>query len=305
MRSKYSSLVFGLIIGCSATAFAEEERVINSVAVETSLIPLMNQLVMDNSDGVDLIGTANIPQMMINGDVQVGISSRKWTDKEVAKFQHEMGYRPTELYFTADVVAVLANKDNPNSFITMEEVIDVFGCNQEIIPARWQKWNDGEPPVMEPFAIDGGLKLHHKFNQWITCKPNYYTATQYVVDSDELVDKMEASEASIAYVTYSSMWDEYKLLSIVDKRGDRFSVNKETILSGRYPLSSVYYMYVDLPPHRNYLSDSEKRFINLALNSEHKEQLNQFGFISLPEEAIRRNKVRLGLEQPLIEGGYK
>ncbi|CAK2992537.1 conserved hypothetical protein [Vibrio crassostreae] len=33
--------------------------------------------------------------------------------------------------------------------------------------------------------------------------------------------------------------------------------------------------------------------------------LNQYGFISLPPEAIQRNKVRLSLEEPAIEGGYK
>ncbi len=305
MRSKQSALMLGVMLSLSTSVFADEERIISSVAVEESLLPLMENLVSEKQAGLDLVGTHNIPMMMINGQVQVGISSRKWTDKEVAKFQNEMGYKPTELYFTADVVAVLANKDNPNNFVTMDEVIDVFGCNKEIIPVRWQKWQEGDSPVMEPYAIDGGLKLHQKMNQWVTCKPDYYAATQYVVDGDELVEKMDSSEASIAYVTYSSDWDEYKLLSIVDKRGDRFSVNKETILSGRYPLSSVYYMYLDLPPHRNYFSDSEKLFINLALNSELKAQLNEYGFISLPEEAIRRNKVRLGLEQPTIEGGYK
>ncbi len=33
--------------------------------------------------------------------------------------------------------------------------------------------------------------------------------------------------------------------------------------------------------------------------------LNQYDFISLPLEAIQRNKVRLSLEEPAIEGGYK
>ncbi|WP_394251653.1 hypothetical protein [Vibrio profundi] len=37
----------------------------------------------------------------------------------------------------------------------------------------------------------------------------------------------------------------------------------------------------------------------------HQDVFNQFGFISLPEEAIHRNKVRLSLAEPIIEGGYK
>jgi hypothetical protein len=46
-------------------------------------------------------------------------------------------------------------------------------------------------------------------------------------------------------------------------------------------------------------------FVGLTLSDNSKAVLNQFGFISLPIEAIHRNRIRLRLEPPLIEGGYK
>ncbi|NAZ71970.1 hypothetical protein GL180_19525 [Vibrio toranzoniae] len=76
-------------------------------------------------------------------------------------------------------------------------------------------------------------------------------------------------------------------------------------MSARYPLATVYYMYLNIPAHRKGLTEQEKFFVGLTLSEEHQGVLNQYGFISLPPEAIQRNKVRLSLEEPAIEGGYK
>ncbi|EOF1292609.1 hypothetical protein SFX37_004797, partial [Salmonella enterica subsp. enterica serovar Kentucky] len=76
-------------------------------------------------------------------------------------------------------------------------------------------------------------------------------------------------------------------------------------LSGRYPLASVYYLYLDLSPNHPQVTEAEKVVRDLALTNEHQATLNQYGFISLPEEAIHRNQVALGLATPIIEGGYK
>ncbi|MGF1756346.1 phosphate ABC transporter substrate-binding protein, partial [Vibrio makurazakiensis] len=121
----------------------------------------------------------------------------------------------------------------------------------------------------------------------------------------ELVEKIESESASIGYAVYSDQIEETKWLSIIDNQGMTYDVNKETILSGRYPLANVYYMYIDLPPHRKNFTEDEQFFIELTLSENHKEALNQYGFISLPQEAIHRNKVRLSLVKPIIEGGYK
>ncbi|POB68828.1 phosphate ABC transporter substrate-binding protein, partial [Vibrio vulnificus] len=94
-------------------------------------------------------------------------------------------------------------------------------------------------------------------------------------------------------------------LDIINRNGERFDLNKETILSGRYPLSNVYYLYLNLPPNRHYLTDAEKYFVGLTLGEEGQETIAEHGFISLPPEAIHRNRVRLSLDAPIVYGGYK
>ncbi|MFM2590115.1 PstS family phosphate ABC transporter substrate-binding protein [Vibrio sp. TBV020] len=289
----------------SSQVFAESEAQKELVGVDSHLVPLLKELVVDLEEPPEIQALNNIPGAMINREIRVGISSRKWTDFEVAQFELETGYRPTELYFTADVVAFLANVDNPNNALPIDVIRSVFGCQETLTPVRWAEWGSEDSPVLQPFAVDGGLKFHKKFTEWTTCKEGTYVSTQFVVDEKALISKLDGEKASVAYVTYVDRFDQYKLLSVTDDRGVTYDLNKETILSGRYPLSSVYYMYLDYPPHRDYLTDDEKKFIGLALDTSIKETLNDFGFISLPEEAIRRNKVRLGLEKPIVEGGYK
>lgn len=52
------------------------------------------------------------------------------------------GYRPTELMFTADVIAILANENNPATSITVAELIDVFGCSNDPKHPKWTPSSD-------------------------------------------------------------------------------------------------------------------------------------------------------------------
>ncbi|TFH92419.1 PstS family phosphate ABC transporter substrate-binding protein [Vibrio ouci] len=305
MSNNWKPLVVVSAVCLSGSALASNHERVSKVGVDSHLMPLVSELLSEDGERTEVAVIDNIPQAMIDRDIRVGISERKWTDFEVAQFESETGYRPTELYFTADVVAIIANSDNPNDKITIDEIKSAFTCSEELSPVRWGNWENDQKPVMQPYAVDQGLKRHHKFSQWVECGDGTYSATQFVADEEELFSKLESNAEAVSYATYSDRLDEYKLLSIVDKIGVTYDLNKETILSGRYPLSSVYYMYLDIPPHRNYLSDDEKRFVSLALEQEYKEAFNNFGFISLPDEAIHRNKVRLGLVEPIVEGGYK
>jgi len=279
-----------------------------SVAVESNINPLIQELIQAKELELSTLSTANIAESMISRSAKVGISSRKWTDIEMARFNQRYGYRPTELLFTADVVAIIANEDNFADSITLAELRGVFGCSSQPELLRWAKHgdtNDEVPAYMLPFAVDQDLTMHRKFSSWITCKEGEYVNTQYLATTDDLLEKVDSEESAIGYAVYSEQIEETKWLSVVDDMGVTYDVNKETILSGRYPIANVYYMYLDLPPYRDTFTEQEKFFIGLTLSQEHQDVFNQYGFISLPEEAIHRNKVRLSLADPIIEGGYK
>jgi phosphate transport system substrate-binding protein len=277
----------------------------SKVAVESNLVPLMKALIEARELDIDVLASDDIAASLTKDNLLLGISSRKWQDEEVAKFTHLRGYKPTELFFTADVIAIIANQDNPAKAVTLSELKDVFGCNQQLKVTRWRDSQGAEQGVMVPFAIDNQLIGHETFAKWVACDNAEFATTNFVIDKPAMLSEIAAESDAIGYSVYTDDLNDQKLLNVINNFGESYDVNKETILSGRYPLASVYYMYLDLPPNREHFNQQEEYFIGLTLSDEQKPTLNQFGFISLPPEAIQRNKVRLQLAEPMIEGGYK
>ncbi len=311
LSNKSGLLLATIPVLFSPVILANDVTEMGLVAIEPNMEALVEDLLKSQEIDLELLLSDSVPEQMIMQRSRVGITSKKWTDKEVARFDMRYGYRPTELMFTADVIAILANEDNPATSITVAELIDVFGCSNDPKHPKWSSSSDarnGESldTHMLPFAIDHNLKGHTTFSSWVECGTDgEYAHTQFLSDLPHLINKIEDEEAAIGYTVYSDQISDVKWLSVVDNLGVNYDLNKETILSGRYPLATVYYMYLNIPAHHKGFTEQEKFFIDLTLSEAHQEVLNQYGFISLPPEAIQRNKVRLSLEEPAIEGGYK
>ncbi|KZX65643.1 phosphate ABC transporter substrate-binding protein [Vibrio sp. HI00D65] len=311
LSNKSGLLLTTILVFISPVTLANDVTEIGLVAIEPNMEALVEDLLKSQEIDLELLLSDSVPEQMIMQRSRVGITAKKWTDKEMARFDMRYGYRPTELLFTADVIAILANEDNPATSITVAELIDVFGCSNDPKHPKWSPTSDarnGESldTHMLPFAINHNLKGHTTFSSWVECGADgEYAHTQFLSDLPHLINKIEDEEAAIGYTVYSDQISDVKWLSVVDNLGVNYDLNKETILSGRYPLATVYYMYLNIPAHRKGFTEQEKFFIGLTLSEDHQEVLNQYGFISLPPEAIQRNKVRLSLEEPAIEGGYK
>ncbi|MCG9662670.1 PBP superfamily domain protein [Vibrio mediterranei] len=303
--NKLSIVIIGSM-AVSPFALAEQKMTPPSiVAVEHNLVPLMQALVEAKQLDITVKGSADVPYSITNNKLAMGISSRKWKDREVAKFVQVHGYKPTELFFTADVIAIVANKSNQTQSISVAELKRVFGCHSQPDVVRWADGNGQSTIPMVPFAIDNQLVMHKEFSSWVTCKDDEYVATHFVSDKLTFLNEISGEEGALGYTVYSDELKDTNILKVTNRFGESYDVNKETILSGRYPLASVYYMYLNLPPNREYFNEQEEFFIGLTLSEEQKPVLNRYGFISLPPEAIQRNRIRLKLDEPMIEGGYK
>ncbi|MFA0087218.1 PstS family phosphate ABC transporter substrate-binding protein [Vibrio sp. 10N.261.51.F12] len=319
--NKLQSIMFGLVaISCfgavAKTGVNETTDVknINStadgvgvsvVAVEDNLIPLMKALIESKELNISVTSSGDVPYSITKNGLKMGISSRKWKDREVAQFVEKYGYKPTELYFTADVIAILANDNNQTSSISLAELKTIFGCNSSPEVVRWADKNGQRGEPMVPFAIDEQLVMHREFSTWVTCSEGAFTATHFVPDQQALLSELNGDVNALGYTVYTDNMTDNKVLNVINNLGETYDVNKETIFSGRYPLASVYYMYLNLPPNREYFNEQEEFFISLALSDEQQSVLNDYGFISLPIEAVHRNRIKLGLEKPMIEGGYR
>ncbi|WP_318432308.1 PstS family phosphate ABC transporter substrate-binding protein [Photobacterium leiognathi] len=293
----------------AASAYADSHK---TIAVENELNTVVNELLSTATLNNQLLTeqSNDIQKVMIEDGVKIGISSRRWLDSEVAVFKDKYGYKPTELYFTSDAVAILVNEDNPIKSISINALADIFGCKSSLEPVQWQSVNPilanhSELAQVQAYSVNGDLSAHRNFTKMITCYDGQKTATKSLNNRDDLIDTIESKENAIGYTVYQSQDKDIKRIDIIDKNGESFGLDHETILSGRYPLTNVYYMYLNLEPTNSSLSSQQTDFVNYVMTPEAQQTLVKNGFIGLPPAAIERNKVVLKQQQPEIQGGYK
>ncbi|WP_419237372.1 PstS family phosphate ABC transporter substrate-binding protein [Photobacterium leiognathi subsp. mandapamensis] len=293
----------------AASAYADSHK---TIAVENELNTVVNELLSTATLNNRLLTeqSNDIQKVMIEDGVKIGISSRRWLDSEVAVFKDKYGYKPTELYFTSDAVAILVNENNPIKSISINALADIFGCKSSLEPVQWQSVNPilanhSELTQVQTYSVNGDLSAHRNFTKMITCYDGQKTATKSLSNRDDLIDTIESKENAIGYTVYQSQDKDIKRIDIIDKNGESFGLDHETILSGRYPLANVYYMYLNLEPTNSSLSSQKTDFVNYVMTPEAQQTLVKNGFIGLPPAAIERNKVVLKQQQPEIQGGYK
>ncbi|EID4420814.1 substrate-binding domain-containing protein [Vibrio vulnificus] len=300
-----------LINGCIATlaglslsagAWAQES---SRILVEQELMAVANDLIQSAELDITARKSSDVQGAMIDNQARLGISSRKWLDSEIALFEHKYGYRPTELFFTSDVISIVVNQENPIGAVTIDELELIFGCHEQPELMQWNKILGEEYQTIKPVAVENELTKHLNFAKLVECESPQSSLTQFYPERAQLIDAIADDKNLMGYTVYAELESGVRRLDIINRNGERFDLNKETILSGRYPLSNVYYLYLNLPPNRHYLTDAEKYFVGLTLGEEGQETIAEHGFISLPPEAIHRNRVRLSLDAPIVYGGYK
>ena len=107
-----------------------------------------------------------------------------------------------------------------------------------------------------------------------------------------------------ASITFSHFDDDNleQALAIIDAGGAKIIPREDTVFSGEYPLSVVYYMHIS-PKSVN--TDGIIDYANYLMDESSQQQLEDLGFVALPDAIRLRNKIKLQQLQPEIAKGYK
>lgn len=279
-----------------------------AVAVEKELNVMVNELANAKNTPVQLIEKGDIQAAMIANEASLGISSRKWLDSEIALFENKFGYRPVQIFFTYDAVSILVNKDNPVRAMSMGQLKQIFGCQDTPQKLDWRQLPDHQNDDFSaavPYAVSGELDTHLNFSKLVDCGSEQYLATQFLSSHDEMNDKIRSDINAIGYSVLPDLPDELKRIAILDDRGKAFTIDPETVLSGRYPLANVYFLSLNIPPKQQGLTSEQQLLVDLTLDQQNQSIIEKHGFLPLPAEAVRRNQVKLKQVLPMVVGGYK
>ncbi|HCG7217286.1 TPA: hypothetical protein NJ354_000448 [Vibrio parahaemolyticus] len=273
-----------LLFPCSVFATDDKQQSVLDVGVEASLLPLVKTLTKPSGDAFTYFPSENIPQDMLEGKTQIAIMSRKWTDEEVSMFYQSKGYRPTQLFFMADAMVMINNKKSSVNTISFDSLEKRNHC------------------ISNLYVLENASSLDDM--NTFTCQNE-----PVFLEQQQLKDRLDNDISSKAYIkyaeaNYSNDWDDYKTLSIKNSNNETYAPSIEHIYSGRYPLSKVYYLYLD---KYQSMSDSVKdsKLLELVTTEQDESAIRDSGYIELPLPLIERNRVKLGLQDASVPNGYK
>ncbi len=273
-----------LLFPCAVFATDDKQQSVPDVGVEASLLPLVNTITKSSADAFTYFPSENIPKDMLEGRTQIAIMSRKWTDEEVSMFYQSKGYRPTQLFFMADAMVMINNKQSSVNTISFDALEKSNHC------------------ISNLYVLENSSSLDNM--NTFTCQNE-----PVFLEQQQLKDRLDNDILSKAYIkyaeaNYSNEWDDYKTLAIKNSDSENYAPSIEHIYSGRYPLAKVYYLYLD---KYQSMSDSVKgsKLLELVTTEQDESAIRDNGYIDLPLPLIERNRVKLGLQEASVPNGYK
>ncbi len=234
-------------------------------------------------------GSSTAPPALISGTAQLGPMSREMKSEEIDKFEEKYGFPPTAIGVALDSLAVYVHKDNPIASMSFPQVDAAFsktrtgGHAKDIVT-----WGDlgltGEWQNM-PISLYGrnsasGTYAYFKENALF--KGDFKDTVKEQPGSASVVMGVTADKSGMGYSGIGYTTSGVKAISLAKKEGDEaFAPTYENVLSGKYPLGRMLYVYIAKDPTKP-LDPVTKEFLKLVLSKEGQEVVVKDGYLPLP-----------------------
>jgi phosphate transport system substrate-binding protein len=218
---------------------------------------------------------------LINGTVDIANASRAMKENEIADAQKN-GINPVEHTVAIDALAVIVNKSNPVSQLTIDQLSDIFS-------GRITNWRDvgGEDAQIVLVSRETNSGTHVYFLEEVVRKGNtesedvFAPQTLLMPSSVGITSEVQRNPRSIGYDGLGYVDIETEKLIAVAKDADSPYVlpSVATGTDGTYPISRALYMYTTGAPNTN-IDD----YIAWIRGPEGQAIVADLGFVPIPQE---------------------
>ncbi|CAH0990292.1 Phosphate-binding protein PstS [Sinobacterium norvegicum] len=309
-----------IITSCSSvepTTDTETEDSSIVFAADIGSIALMTKLteayLKDKSHySILVVDETNVPAAMLNGSAQLGIMDRRWNDDEVGKFTATYGRKPVAAIVTAYAMAIYVNEVNPIDAISVEDFIAIYGkdrpCGIDAI-SHWSQLNPNDEYDNDTIAainFSSDKRIYSYLQEHVFCRGSFSDQLTTVDDFDAMRSGIESNDNTLGYGRINAQSDSLKRLKINTELG-KVKLTRSYALSGRYPLSQVYYIYLNLADSNHSAADMRNQiaFVNFIVSEAGQDIVHNEGFVTLPQSIIDETRVTLGLQPATVTGGYR
>jgi phosphate transport system substrate-binding protein len=218
---------------------------------------------------------------LINGTVDIANASRQIKEKEIDEAQAN-GIDPIEFTVAIDALAVVVNKENPVSELTIDQLADIF-------TGRITNWQDlgGHDETIVVVSRETNSGTHVYFLEEVVRKGDkentdiFAPQTLLMPSSVGITSEVQRNPRAIGYDGLGYVDPEHEKLIAVAVNADAPYVQPSvaTGADGSYPISRGLYMYTAGEPDAVI-----QTYLDWIRGPEGQQIVADLGFVPLPQE---------------------
>ncbi|MGE4578309.1 MAG: PstS family phosphate ABC transporter substrate-binding protein [Desulfuromonadales bacterium] len=239
-------------------------------------------------------GSSTAPPALIEGTAQIGPMSRKMKTSEIEAFESKYGFKPLQIGVALDSLGVFVNKDNPIQELSLQQIDAIFSKNrkggypQDIV--TWSQVGVAGSLANMPISLYGrnsASGTYGYFKDHALFKGDYKDIVKEQPGSASVVLSVTEDKSGIGYSGIGYLTSGVKAIALSEKDGPAYEPTYENVLSGKYPLGRMLYLYVAKKPNEP-LPKMLEEFIKFVLSKEGQEVVVKDGYLPLPAKAAQQ-----------------
>jgi phosphate transport system substrate-binding protein len=262
-------MVLGLGLGA---AFAKKKGNSLTIAGSTTVLPISQrcaEVFMDKNPDVNIsvrgggsgVGVAAI----IDGSIDICASSRPITTKEMLQAKGK-GQNLKEIPVARDGLAIIVNKNNPVSQLTLQQVRDIY-------LGKVNNWKEVGGPSRSIVIVsrDSSSGTYESFKTLVLNGGKFRDDALLLASSKAVSTTVAETPGAIGYVGIGFLSDDTKAVKL-----DGTVPSEETVLNGTYKVKRNLFLYVNGTP-----SGMIKQFIDFVLSDEGQKIVKDVGYVTI------------------------
>lgn len=233
-------------------------------------------------------GSSTAPPALIEGTAQIGPMSREMKKQEEEAFEAKFGYKPTKIGVALDSLAVYVHKDSPLDQLSLTQVDAIFsktrkgGAAQDI--STWGQIGVKGSLANMPISLYGrnsASGTYGFFKENALYKGDFKDTVKEQPGSASVVLGVTEDKTAMGYSGIGYKTSGVKAIALSAKDGQpAYEPNYENVLTGKYPLGRLLYLYVAKEPNKP-LPPLVKEFLTFVLSKEGQEVVVKDGYLPL------------------------
>jgi len=238
-------------------------------------------------------GSSTAPPALIAGTAQFGPMSREMKSSEIDAIEKKYGYKPTRIGVALDSLAVFVNKNNPVKSLSLEKIDAAFsktrkrGYQADIV--TWDQLGVTGKLAKQPISLYGrnsASGTYGYFKEHTLAKGDYKDTVKEQPGSASVVQGVTKDLNGMGYSGIGYKTSGVKAIALSEKEGSKvYEPTYENVLSGKYPLGRMLYIYVVKDPNKP-LPKLQEEFLKFVLSKEGQEVVVKDGFLPLPKKVV-------------------